>query len=143
MWQTACTIGKLDTKMNYKIILKFFINIKKKCLLIILLITKCYVKKNKKPHNFESKIGLKLMIFFHFLAIQTHIQNLQTPQQSINIHKLRLHKLTVHTFPYSLIHNKLNNYRIQTHLQFMKLKLKNTKKFHNKLKKFSCLQAPS
>ena len=62
-------------------------------------------KKKKKTHNSENKMNLKLMIFFHHLAIQTHIQNLRTPQQSIKTHKLRLHKLTVHIFPYSLIHN--------------------------------------
>ena len=62
-------------------------------------------KNQKKPHNSKNKMNLKLMIFFHFLAIQTHIQNLRTLQQSINTHKLRLHKLTVHTFAYSLIHN--------------------------------------
>ena len=45
-------------------------------------------KKKKKTHNSENKMNLKLMIFFHFLAIKTHIQNLQTPQQSINTHKL-------------------------------------------------------
>ena len=63
------------------------------------------LRQKKKTHNSENKMNLKLMIFFHFLAIKTHIQNLQTPQQSINTHKLRLHKLTVHTFTYSLIHN--------------------------------------
>ena len=99
-WQAWCWNG---LKNNIKI----FLLTLKKFLLIILIITKCYVKKIKikKPHNSKNKMNLKLMIFFHFLAIQTHIQNLRTLQQSINTHKLRLHKLTVHTFAYSLIHN--------------------------------------
>ena len=102
-------------------------------------------QKNKKiTHNSKNKMNLiKTDDFLSFSCNpNTHPKSANTPtvHQYTQAYTSQTHSAYIRLFTHP---QQLNNYMIQTHLQFTKLKLKNTKKFHNKLKKFSCLHASS